>query len=68
MQYFRQPFARLWQNFSDAPYTVTIEEVLRIYVDALYLSRRQTAGVAEATLRFVDDERTVQTREDGVPN
>ena len=30
--------------------------------------RRQTAGVAEATLRFVDDERTVQTREDGVPN
>ena len=65
MQYFRQPFARLWQNFSDAPYTV---EVLRIYVDALYLSRRQTAGVAEATLRFVDDERTVQTREDGVPN
>ena len=31
--------------------------------------RRQTAGVAaEATLRIVDDERTVQTREDGVPN
>ncbi len=42
--------------------------MLRIYVDALYLSRRQTAGVAEATLRMVDDERTVQTREDGVPN
>ena len=37
-------------------------------MDALYLSRRQTAGVAEATLRIVDDERTVQTREDGVPN
>ena len=30
--------------------------------------RRQTAGVAEATLRIVDDERTVQTREDGVLN
>ena len=30
--------------------------------------RRQTAGVAEATLRFVDDERTAQTREDGVLN
>ena len=30
--------------------------------------RRQTAGVAEATLRFVDDERTAQTREDGGPN
>ena len=42
--------------------------MLRIYVDALYLSRRQTTGVAEATLRFVDDERTAQTREDGVPN
>ena len=42
--------------------------MLRIYVDALYLSRRQTAGVAEATLRIVDDERTVQTREDGVLN
>ena len=42
--------------------------MLRIYVDALYLSRRQTAGVAEATLRFVDDERTVQTHEDGLPN
>ena len=42
--------------------------MLRIYVDALYLSRRQTVGVAEATLRIVDDERTVQTREDGVPN
>ena len=37
-------------------------------MDALYLSRRQTAGVAEATLRFIDDERTVQTREDGVLN
>ena len=42
--------------------------MLRIYVDALYLSRRQTAGVAKATLRIVDDERTVQTREDGVLN
>ena len=42
--------------------------MLRIYVDALYLSRRQTAGIAEATLKFVDDERTVQTREDGAPN
>ena len=42
--------------------------MLRIYVDALYLSRRQTAGIAEATLKFVDDKRTVQTREDGVPN
>ena len=41
--------------------------MLRIYVDALYLSRRQTVGVAEATLRIVD-ERTVQTREGGVPN
>ena len=30
--------------------------------------RRQTAGVAKATLRIVDDERTVQTREDGVLN
>ena len=28
--------------------------------------RRQTAGVAEATLRMVEGERTVQTREDGV--
>ena len=37
-------------------------------MDALYLSRRQTASVAEATLRFVDDERTAQTREDGAPN
>ena len=37
-------------------------------MDALYLSRRQTAGVAKATLRMVDDERTVQTREDGVLN
>ena len=45
-----------------------MNEVLRIYVDALYLSRRQTAGVAEATLRMVDDERTAQTREDGVLN
>ena len=42
--------------------------MLRIYVDALYLSRRQTAGVAKATLRIVDDERTVQTREYGAPN
>ena len=42
--------------------------MLQIYVDALYLSRRQTVGVAEATLRIVDDERTVQTREGGVPN
>ena len=42
--------------------------MLRIYVDALYLSRRQTAGVAEATLRIVEGERTVQTREDGVLN
>ena len=42
--------------------------MFRIYVDALYLSRRQTAGVAKATLRIVDDERTVQTREDGVLN
>ena len=42
--------------------------MLRIYVDVLYHSRRQTAGVAEATLRFVDDERTAQTREDGVLN
>jgi hypothetical protein len=30
--------------------------------------RRKTAGVAEATLRFVDNERTAQTREDGVLN
>ena len=30
--------------------------------------RRQTAGVAEATLRMADDERTAQTREDGVLN
>ena len=30
--------------------------------------RRQTVGVAEAMLKIVDDERTVQTREDGVPN
>ncbi len=45
-----------------------MNEVLRIYVDALYLSRRQTAGVAEATLRIVEGERTVQTCEDGVPN
>ena len=37
-------------------------------MDALYLSRGQTAGVAEATLRIADDERTVQTREDGVQN
>ena len=29
-----------------------LNEVLRIYVDALYLSRRQTAGVAKATLRI----------------
>ena len=28
--------------------------------------RRQTAGVAEATLRIVESERSVQTREDGV--
>ena len=42
--------------------------MLQIYVDALYLFRRQTAGVAEAALRIVDDERTVQIRKGRVPN
>ena len=37
-------------------------------MDALYLARKQTAGVAEATLRMVEGERTAQTREDGVLN
>ena len=36
--------------------------------DALSASRKQTESVAELRRGFVDDERTVQTREDEVPN
>ena len=42
-----------------------INEVAQICTDALYLSRRQTAGVAVLRRGFVDDERTAQMCEDG---